>query len=515
MPVFLQFRLWLREGPARERVLAAVSALLALALVTYATLPLDDGADEAVEASASDAVGPSAEGPAASSSPPSAGEPGAGDAGSGVLPTADTGSAGPASGPAASASGGTSAGVGAAAGGCSGLTASAPGITPSQVLVTVSMVSLAGPVGNSAVGIRPDLHEIVEALVADINENGGVACGRKLVVKIYDVNPIDQNDQQSKCLRIVQDKPFLNIDSAGYVRPVARACFVQNKLPLQVSGSATDAELKRSSPYLYGLYASSEKQVRDGILGLAERGFFETPRFKKLGLFLEACNPEVNAQIDAALAKVGIKGEQVSKFTLGCNLVANPSEIAQGALQHKAAGASHVFLASSILNNQNYVRLASQQDFKPVYGVSDYGSTTAAPTADDWDPAFDGAVAISSTRSGDLNSGIKTAESAACDKVLRSKGRPGVETEARDATAVGLCDAFNFFRALIGRAGANPTRESYMAVLGVLGLFKTGAVGDGVFDRPGKVTGGDFRRPLQWQLGCKCYKVLDPNFVRS
>jgi len=302
------------------------------------------------------------------------------------------------------------------------------------------------------------------------------------------------------------------IDAAGYVRPVARSCFVQNKLPFQLSASATNLEVKKGFPYLYGIGATSEKQVRDGILGLAERGFFATPRFKKLGLFLESCDPEVNAEIDAALAKSGVKPSQVSKFTLGCNLIAPPTEVAQGVLQHKNAGATHVFLASSILNNQNYVRTAAQQDFHPAWGASDFGSTTAAPTAGMWDKSFDGATLVSSTRSGDLNSGIRTAEATACDKVLRSHGRPGVETESRDATALGLCDAFNFFRAIINKVVPNPTRQRYIDALGTLGMFRTSQAGDGVFDRVGKVTGGDFHRPIRWQADCTCFKVIDPIF---
>src|SRR5205823_14466177 len=80
---------------------------------------------------------------------------------------------------------------------CSGLTSSAPGITPTEVHLAMSNISLAGPVGNSTFDIRPALHAIADAVVDDINKSGGVACGRKLVIKPYDVNPIDPNDGQA------------------------------------------------------------------------------------------------------------------------------------------------------------------------------------------------------------------------------------------------------------------------------------------------------------------------------
>ena len=508
MPAFLRLRLWLRYGQQRERALVGAATALAVALLCLAVVPMLDGTEEPTGPSVAVAGVPGTTAPSTPGSTP------AQESGGATVGSAPEASGG-ATGPAATADGGPAVAAAATSGGedrCGTRTASAPGITTSEVRIDVSLVSLAGPVGNSTVGVRPDLHEMVDALVADINRTGGIACGRKLVAKKYDVNPIDANDQQAKCLDMVQDKPFLVLDQAGYVRPQARACFVQNKLPFQLSTAGTSAEVKRSYPYLFGISATAEKQVRDGILGLAERGFFQAPAFKKLGLYLEACVPEVNAEIDAALAKVGVKPNQVSKFTLGCNIIASPSEISQGVLQHKGEDASHVFLASSILNNQNYTKIAAQQLYRPVYGASDFGDNTAAPVARQWDPSFDGAVIPSSTRSGDLNSGIRTEEAAACDKVLRAAGLRGIETEAPDATALAMCDSFSFFRRIIDAAGANPTRQSFIEAVTGIGLFKTSSRGDGVFDRPGKVTGGDFHRPLRWENACGCFKAVVPEF---
>jgi hypothetical protein len=39
--------------------------------------------------------------------------------------------------------------------------------------------------------------------------------------------------------------------------------------------------------------------------------------------------------------------------------------------------------------------------------------------------------------------------------------------------------------------------------------FETAILGNDIFDRPGKLAGGDFVRAIQWHLGCKCWKVVD------
>src|SRR5205814_6894458 len=143
-------------------------------------------------------------------------------------------------------------------------------------------------------------------------KSGGLACGRTLVAKKYDVNPVDQNDEQAKCLQMVQDKPFAVIDAAGYITPVSRSCFVQNGLPFQLSTSAGNTEVTKGYPYIYGMTAPSEKQVRDGALGLSELGLFAAPKFRKLGLLEDACDPNVNRELEADLAKVGVKPQQIS-----------------------------------------------------------------------------------------------------------------------------------------------------------------------------------------------------------
>jgi hypothetical protein len=508
--VFLQFRLWLSQGPARERVAAAAAVAIAVLLLILASLPMTNSANGgngtklAVGASAG-ASGDQGNGatPGADATTAS----GAGGAGGAVGSGQGGSAAGARTGGAATVGG---AGVTSAAPGCGTLTSSAPGITATQVLVDVSYVNLAGPVGNAAFNIRPDQSQIIDAAVDNVNKTGGLACGRKLVVKKYSVNPIDQNDQQSKCLQMVQDKPFVVIDGAGYITPVSRACFWQNKLPLELSTSAGKTELGKGAPYLFGVLAPSEKQVRDAALGLAGLGFFAAPKFQKLGLLEDACDPAVNAELEADLAKAGVQPGQISKTTISCQLVAPPNEIQQAVLQHRAAGATHVLLASSISNSQNYTTLAAQQNYKPVYGTSDYGTDTA--NVGSWDPSFVGALAITSNHYGELSSGVRNPQLNACDALLKAHGLNGINTEKNDVAALQICDQLNFFHQAINAAGGNPTRQSFVDGVSHMGTFKAGILSDGLFNMPAKLNGGDFHRPIQFDGGCSCWKVRDPNF---
>lgn len=524
MPVFLQFRLWLAQGSVAERALAAGGAALAVLLLALASLPLtDDGGGSDLVTAGTTSDGGLGAAQTSSAAGAMDGEPvldgGATAPSSGdaiVDPAAPDGEAAAQDDHGAGVDGGAAGGGPTAASGpdCSPLGESAPGISESEVVIGAALVNLAGPVGNSAFDIRPDMEEIVAAVTEHINANGGVACGRKLVVRTYDVNPIDANDQQAKCLQMVQDGVFSVVDMAGYARPVGRTCFVQNKIPHQISTSSTQVDLEKGYPYLYGLNAFSEKQVRDGILGLHELGFFAAPAFEKLGLLVDSCDPTVESAIDASLRKIGIGPGKVSKFKMNCQLVAPPNEVLQGVVKHKSDGATHVFLAGSLSNSGRYTQLAAQQGFRPKYGMSDYGTLTSANAT--WDPSAAGALAITSTRRAELNSGIRNDKVEECHAILVAAGLRGIEREREDGTAGSICDALLFWKAAIDRAGSNPTRLSLIETgLPAIGEHRSGMSSDGIFDRRGKVTGGDYYRPLQLDGGCVCWKIRDPNFKRG
>lgn len=244
MTPFLQFRVWLRRGPRGEIVLAAIAAALALAVAAWSLVPAgeEDGSTDLATAGSgpsSTVVGGSsaAEGTVDGTEPGTSGEgttgsavgtPAGGEAGAPTLSEAGT-----APSPAADE--------------CSGLRPNDQGISPSEIFVAVPLINLGGDVGNETFGIRPDLEAVANAAAAGVNADGGVAC-RKMRIKTYRVNPLDQNEQRSKCLQIAADKPFAVIDFASYLDPVDRACFVENKLPYEGATSITEEEAAGGAP---------------------------------------------------------------------------------------------------------------------------------------------------------------------------------------------------------------------------------------------------------------------------
>ena len=119
---------------------------------------------------------------------------------------------------------------------------------------------------------------------------------------------------------------------------------------------------------------------------------------------------------------------------------------------------------------------------------------------------------ITSQHVGEWASGIHNAEVQACDQVMKRHGVPGFTSEKKDNAVVSYCDLFSFFKAAVDKAGVNPGRTTIAQGVAAMGLLKTAIAGDGNFDRPGKITGGDFVRTVQFHADCACWKIVDPAF---
>jgi ABC-type branched-subunit amino acid transport system substrate-binding protein len=505
---FHQFRLWLRRGPSPERTAAAVAAAVLVALMAWALVPVRDD-DASTVAAGADQTPTTAAGAATATTiaggAPTQPSTGATDAPvDGAAPSAAPGATGTPGAVGASAAG---------AGACADLRATDPGVSGTEILLAISIINLTA-VGNQAVGLRSpeQIQAAAQAVVDGINREGGVAC-RKLRLKSYVVSPVDSNDQRAKCLQIQADKPFAVVDFGGFYTSSARSCIAAAKIPLVGTG-LDEVELVGSFPYLLNVGASNDAAARSWVYEAAARRSFDPANgFRKLGLLLKECYPQVNEKLVADLAKVGVGRDQSSTFTTSCG-ISPPSQLSQAVLQFRSAGVTHVYVAASGPDSQTFVRQADAARYKPVYLVSDFSGVTSATLAGGWPDGFDGAVAITGSRTGERNSGIPNALVTSCNEWMKRANVPPSQTE-QDIVPSNLCDEFRFLAAAMNGVGPNLKRVALADGLQKAGRFSSAVLGDGVFDRRGKVWGGDFIRAIRWELGCKCWKVVDRDVKRG
>jgi hypothetical protein len=508
MTPFLQLRLWWRRGSSGEKVASVLAGMLVLALAAWILVPASDDAGDATAVSA--------------------GNTGAATAGAGAGPAATDGSttgatvAGATGTPAA---GGTAAGATGGAAGAAGPTASAgaggagclpngsKGVTDKEIKIAVPLLDLAGPIGNGAAGqaAADDTQKIADEAIKDVNARGGVQC-RKLVPKYYKLNPIGPDQGRSGCLQILQDGPAIVADVGGFAFPQgAYLCIPQQKVPIIAGGNLTPSEVSKYSPYIAAPAAEMATIMRDTAFGFRDRGFFDPAKgFKKLGLLYDECSTETNKLLDDYLAKVGISGDKVSRYTFACppNGFGNPADMAAAAAQHKRDGVTHVIPLTGSGSFNRYVDAAEGQLFRPKYGVTDYQGVpvTATSNLKPNTDAFNGAIAMTTGLYGvESTPGVAIPEGTKrCQGIIAKAGL------APDLVFKGgglACSQIWMVEAALKHAKSlNPD--------GILpGLFGAGTVQlayttpDAVFRAPNKFSGGDTFATIEYDKACSCWHL--------
>ena len=511
MTPFLQLRLWWLRAQSGDRVAATLAAAVVLALAGWALVPAtSDSTDLEVggPASPGSTLAPGDTTPDGSTDTTTGGATG-GDGGDGGTETGGT------------TPGQTDGGDGGVGGGTPTRgrtcppTAGARGVTDRTISVAFTLLDLAGPIGNQAANqaSADDQQRFIQTLVADLNARGGIAC-RQLTAKYYRFNPIAPDQGRSGCLQVIQDRPALVADFGGFAFPQgAYSCIPQQKIPLITVSLIHESEVSRFFPYIMSPAADLGRVMRTTAKGLKATGWFSASNgFKKLGLLYDQCSPEVNRQLDQALADVGISGSKVNKQTFACpdNGFASPAEMARAATEHNTAGVTHVIPLTGGGSFKPYTEAAERQGFRPKYAVTDYQGMpiTAASSLRPNEDNFDGAVDMTTARFG-MDNTPGYPYDAATKRCIALARKAGVATTIVYRGGGGSCSGVWTLEAAFNNA------QSLAPNMILPGLFRAGQIRypyplvDSTYSAPRKLTGGDTWAPIKWSKSCTCWRILE------
>jgi hypothetical protein len=501
MTPFLELRLWWRRAPLANKATSTVAVVAFMALVGWVLIPTGgENTTSGVRAGGTAPGGATANSGAAQGA---AADAAAASNGAGATATGG-GDGGAAGGPGATG----------ANAGCLPTPDGAPGVTDSTITIGVGYANLAGAIGNSAVGLGSpqDYANMAKVVVDDVNANGGVQC-RQLAYKMYEGNPINQDQTQATCLQVGQDAPLAFADAGAFVYPLGQyGCLAQQHIPLVTVAQAVTSDLQRFYPYLSSTSADTATEMKSSVFGAKQIGFFDPANgFQKLGLLEDDCTPEVNQQFEAALASAGIT--QVSKYQFSCpgGGFASPVEMAQAVVQFQ--NRDHATAVVPLTGGGSFLSFseaAQRQGYKPKYLATNYNGflvTATTPTGPDPDN-FDGATAISlGTYGMDTTAGFPVdAGTARCQEILGRAGFPPSEVFAPQGGSV--CSSIWTLVAAINHA-SGLTREDILPALSAAGPVQLAyAYPDASFSAPSKLYGGDTWSVLNYSKGCKCWQIV-------
>ena len=155
---------------------------------------------------------------------------------------------------------------------------------------------------------------------------------------------------------------------------------------------------------------------------------------------------------------------------------------------------------------------SESQGYRPVYLSTDYGEQTADVQAKSL-PAeqFDGAVAVTMKRAGEIAAGMVNEEAEACLSNYERYSGTDIERRAPEsgefASILRTCDLLSLVLAGLHGAAADLTRENFVAALETSGDFTPAGVAPGAFG-PGDHSLVDHYRAIQWDAGCPCWVAV-------
>lgn len=552
MSQYLQFKQWSRRSSRAEKALAGTAFGVVVALTGLALVPTgsDSGSTTAVasgelgDVAQSGALAPGVDGgagvpaggsgvgaggaglPAGEASGTSggagAGAGGTGTIGGGTASRPTTGGSGTAAGTGKQSTGVPGSGTGAAAGtvpagapAACARGAQAPGVTDTTITVASVLLNLGGAIGNGAVGIASpeQQQQMSDAVVKDLNAKGGAAC-RKIVVKYFTANPLDQSSARQACLQIVEAKVYAVVDGSGFAYPAGAAdCVAQNKIPIVNAPGPVPSEYRQLFPYYMSVLSYDPTQsFRNTVFGMKRLGYFDKARgFKKLGLFMDDCSPEVNKALLKDLARIGIVKDAISIYKFSCPSggFASPSEASAAVVKHRQDGVTHVIPVTGGGSFKSYSSFAQQQGYKPTYTNSDYNGfpiTVTGSTGPDRDN-YDGTVAVTALKIGQESSGFSDAPTRDCEALLKRQGLPTNWT-TNGYMAGSYCGMYSVFAAGATKA-PRLTRVDLHLGVGALGKVPLAYPNSDAVYSPADLIGGDEYWAIQYGKACNCWKVLD------
>jgi len=395
MTPFLQFRLWMREGPAAERLLTAVVGAVLVALLAWAAVPSGSGgsfgqgrSSVAAGAAAGGGTGGSAQAPVAGAAP--SGQQGA---------VASVGT------PAAATA-----------------TSTDQGVSGTQITIGIVAVDL-GP-ANETIQLPSvaDLQKAYNAVFDYYNAAGGVQC-RKLVPKYYSDNVLDVSSEQAACLQMQQDRVFAVFNNL--FTPQEQTCVAKAHIPDVWYTPPHTPDVTQYSPYILSWQPDYDRLIRDYVHGAQVMSFFAD--MTKVGVLEESCFPDENTDVMANLAQIGIPPAQITTYNYGCpSAQTTPDQDQQAVLQFKTQNVSHV-VNVAYSATLGFSQAADQQGYRPKFSMmEDAAASVVEQSQNPPGKSFDNALLIAAIGTGAENTpGYQWNQATNdCAKILAKAGLP-------------------------------------------------------------------------------------------
>ena len=398
--------------------------------------------------------------------------------------------------------------------------ASDVGVTEGEI--HLGILHTAASFVDAAGGAPPDpVDQIIAPFIKEINDAGGIN-GRKVVPRISEYDPLSADSMQAACVQQAEDhKVFTSIAQIGFYGE-AEVCMASKGVPLLTGNNSTrKTNYDRERGLVRQTSQNKDRNIKNWIDWMIESGLLQ-PGTRTGLLYVDV--PEdrdlVNEIVLPYLKQRGM--QDPVKATLSASIAQTPAEAQSAVLRFRSENVALVLPLVSFLRMLIFAQQAEGVGYRPEYSVSDFGLLSTDAMAGMPPAQWEGVTGITTGRTGEYAPGqLPTSASfAECNGVYERYGQRinkdgdsynGLET----AYMLHYCQHLALWADAARRAGANPTRASWLQALGSTGTWDHRVVLSARLTyTPDKYDGADLYKVVRWQAGCTsdggCYREVAP-----
>lgn len=327
--------------------------------------------------------------------------------------------------------------------------------------------------------------------------------GVELVFGKYNI--ISDSAKLGVCTSLAQDSEvFAAVSSVSFT--VGAECLATRfEIPVIDADGAPPSLYQRGAPWFFTLRADHGKHLRSYVQWAIDNGMFDG----NVGVYYETRLDEGVDEMREQVAAAGL--EIASETATSGEGVGSPEDPI--AVQRFIA--DDVDLVLPIVGGSSLAGVlgfSESQGYRPMYLSTDYGEQTADIQAKTLPPEqYDGAMAVTMKRVGEVAAGMVNEEAEACLANYERYSGTDIERSAPESGEYGsilrTCDLLSLVLAGLHGAADDLTKENFVAALENSGDFTPAGVAPGSFG-PGDHSLVDHYRAIRWDAGCPCWVAV-------
>ena len=225
----------------------------------------------------------------------------------------------------------------------------------------------------------------------------------------------------------------------------------------------------------------------------------------------------INEHLVPALRQHGYSVDQIS--VLSSDLSTGATQIPVEVQKMRGKNITAVFLATQWPYATQFVQAAASQGWRPAWFASDFASMSSDEANQNMTQAYEGAVAVVTTRNSEWRGGEPEPQpDAGCRSLYEEstkKSLPrnnGSSNNGSYILTVRACGIIQMMTAALSKLKAPADGASLAGALQQIGAVPLPNFGGGSL-RPGKFDAADLVRINQWHFDCRCWRPRGPFHV--